>query len=159
MKRFCLLACLVALPLQQTQAAGAAPAIFSDGFKLAVNASMNQPDKDKRTSFLIEALQHGNNVEVFHVFPILFPAGVLKDAQKAQVCAAQVDASVGNVSAFMAIPEGARQAFIDSHAAKIRSDTNRLVACLDQYWVNGKWIFPTTPPAGAIKPKPDGKSP
>ncbi len=159
MNRFCLIACLIALPFGHAQAAGAAPGIFSDGFKLAVNASMNQPDKDKRTSLLIEALQHGNNLEVFHVFPILFPAAVLNDAQNAQVCTAEIGASVGNVTAFTTSPANAQQAFIDAHAAKIRSDTNHLVSCLDQYWVNGKWNFTTRPPTGPIKLKPHAKAP
>jgi hypothetical protein len=138
----------------QLLAAGEAPGIFSDGFKASVNASMNQPDKEQRTRFLVEAMRHGTDSEVFHVFPVLFSADVLNAAQKAQVCTAEIRASLGNVSAFMASTEAGRQAFPQSHAAKIRSDTNRLIVCLDQYYANGKLTLPSKPSGSSIKPRP-----
>ena len=158
MNRCWLLAALILLPLRQSHAAGASPAIFSDGFKASVNASMNQPDGKRRTRLLVEAMQHGTDLEVFHVFPILFPAAVLDAAQKAQVCTAEIGASLGNVGAFTTSPEAGRQTFVASHAAKIRSDTDRLIACLDQYYANGRLKLPGKPSESSIKPKPHRRS-
>ena len=150
MKRYLLVIALIAWPLQPLLAAGGAPHIFSERFKASVNASMNQPDKDQRTRFLVEALRHGSDSEVFHVFPILFRADVLTAAQKAQVCSAEIRASLANVSAFTTSTEPARQTFPHSHAAKIRSDTDRLIVCLDRHYANGKFEFATKPSGRAI---------
>jgi hypothetical protein len=158
MKRAMLVAALILLPIQLLLAAGAPADIFSDGFKASVNASMAQPDREKHTRFLMEALRHGTDSEVFHVFPVLFPLTVLGAAKKAQVCTAEIQASISNVSGFTASPAVGRQAFVQSHATKIRADTNHLITCIDQYYANGKLTFPT-PSVGSVKPKPGHDSP
>ncbi len=154
MKRYFITVALIVLPFQPLFAAGRSSGIFSDRFKASVNASMNQPDKEQRTRFLIEAMRHGTDSEVFHVFPVLFPADVLNTAQKAQICTAEIRASLGNVSAFTASTEAGRQVFPQSHAAKIRSDTDRLIVCLDRYYANGKFKLPPS----SIKPGPHRRS-
>lgn len=158
MKRCCFLASLILLQTQQLHATGGSPGIFSDGFKASVNASMNQPDKERRTRFLVEAMHHGTDTEVFHVFPVLFPVDMLNAAQKAQVCTAEINASLGNVSAYTASTEAKKQTFPTSHAMKIRPDTDRLIVCLDQYYANGQLNFPHKPFGSAIKPKPRHRS-
>lgn len=158
MKRYLLVTALIVLPFQPLLAAGGSPGIFSDGFKASVNASMNQPDKEQRTRFLVEAMHHGTDSEVFHVFPVLFPVDVLNAAQKAQICTAEIRASLGNVSAFTASTQAGRQTFPQSHAAKIRSDTDRLIVCLDRYYANGKLNLPPKPSDSSIKPKPHRRS-
>ena len=159
MKRYLLVAALVVLTSQSLPAAGAPPGIFSDGFKASVNASMAQPDRGKHTRFLIEALRHGTDIEVFHVFPVLFPLGVLDAAQRAQVCTAEIHASIANESAYTSSSGIARQSFAQSHAAKIRADTNRLIVCMDRYYTNGKLTFPSKPSASPVQPKPRRRSP
>jgi hypothetical protein len=116
---------------------------FSAKFKTAVDNAMSQPTADDRTKLLMEAMRRGTDSEVFFVFPLLFPRRVIDAAQNAHVCVAEISSSINNGKAYLAATPAEREDFPHTQAKKIRSDTDRLIMCLDQYYANGQLRLPS----------------
>jgi hypothetical protein len=134
-----------ALALLLVPAAHAAPPyseMFSSAFKASIDRAMREPGSHGRTSLLIKALRQGSDNEVFYVFPLLFPSRVIKGAQRAHVCVAEITASLANIKAYMASSSADRKEFPKVHAKGIRTDTENLIKCLDQYYADGQLHLP-----------------
>lgn len=116
---------------------------FSAKFKAAIDNAMSQPTADGRTRLLTEAMRGGTDNEVFFVFPLLFPRRVIDAAQNAHVCAAEISSSINNGKAYLAAAPAEREDFPHAQAKKIRSDTDHLITCLDQYYANGQLQLPS----------------
>jgi len=117
--------------------------LFSDAFKASVDAGMKQSTSNGRTNLLTMAMRQGTDSEVFFVFPLLFPREIIDGAQKAHVCVAEISASLSNIGAYLASTSAEQKNFPQAHAGKIRSDTDHLIVCLDQYYANGQLRFPS----------------
>jgi hypothetical protein len=139
----CMLSFVTAL-LLSTVAYAARPysEMFSASFKAAVDSAMRQPAPSRRTRLLLEAMRGGTDSEVFFVFPLLFPRGVVDGAQDAHVCVTEISSSIGNGKAYLASTPAEQSDFPRTHAKKIRSDTDQLIKCLDQYYANGQLRLP-----------------
>jgi len=116
--------------------------MFSASFKAAVDSAMSQSTSGDRTRLLLEAMRGGTDREVFFVFPLLFPPTVIDGAQSAHVCVPEISASMSNVKAYLATAPDEQDDFPLTHAKKVRSDTDHLVMCLDQYYANGQLRLP-----------------
>jgi hypothetical protein len=116
---------------------------FSAKFKAAVDNAMSQPTADGRTRLLKEAMRGGTDSEVFFVFPLLFPRRVIDAAQNAHVCVAEISSSINNGKAYLATAPAEQENFSHAQAKKIRSDTDHLIMCLDQYYANGQLRLPS----------------
>jgi hypothetical protein len=127
--------------------------MFSASFKSSIDAAMAQPDKDQRVQQLSEAMRQGTDREVFFVMPLLFPESVLLSAKQAGVCTDEIEASMGNVGAYMSSSEAQQAAFPEAHATRIRSDTDRLMRCLHQFYETGNLRFPSEQSNNSFKPK------
>lgn len=115
---------------------------FSASFRSSIDAAMALQDKDQRAARLNEALRLGTDKEVFFVMPLLFPESVLTSAKQAGVCTSEIAASMGNLDAYLRLPEEKQRSFPEQNAARIRSDTEHLVSCLHQFYEDGKLRFP-----------------
>ncbi|UJJ49787.1 MULTISPECIES: hypothetical protein [Rhodanobacter] len=116
---------------------------FSAKFKAAVDNAMSQPTADGRTRLLTEAMRGGTDSEVFFVFPLLFPRRVIDAAQNTHVCVVEISSSINNGKAYLATAPAEQEDFPRAQAKKIRSDTDRLIMCLDQYYANGQLRIPS----------------
>jgi hypothetical protein len=102
---------------------------------------MSQQDKDRRVHQLVDALRQATDREVFFVMPLLFTEQALRSAKKANVCSAEIDSSMANVSDYMTAQGATQENFPEAHASKIREDTEKLIHCLHQYYENGQLKF------------------
>ena len=136
---------LTAALLLSTAAHAARPysEMFSPTFKAAVDSAMSQPVADDRTRLLLGAMRGGTDSEVFFVFPLLFPRRIIDGAQNAHVCVAEISSSMDNGKDYLATAPAEQEDFPHVHAKKIRSDTVRLITCLDKYYANGQLRFPS----------------
>jgi len=117
--------------------------MFSASFKAAVDSAMSQPTPEGRTKLLLEAMRDGTDSEVFFVFPLLFPRRVVDSAQNAHVCVDEISSLISNDKAYLASTAAEQSDFPHTHAKKIRSDTDQLIKCLDQYYANGQLRLPS----------------
>ena len=143
MRSFFLLLLAALLPCTAVKAAQPYSEQFSAKFKAAVDNAMSQSTADGRTKLLMEALRGGTDNEVFFVFPLLFPRRVIDAAQDAHVCLAEISSSIDNGKAYLATAPAERENFPHVQAEKIRSDTNHLIICIDQYYENGQLRIPS----------------
>lgn len=101
-------------------------------------------------------MHEGTDEEVFSVLPLLFTLPTLAGATHANICSAEVHAPAEIVKAYLNTPEAKRRKFIADHSKQIRSDTDRLIRCIGQYYWNGQLHFPPRPQPAAKPETVDG---